>query len=179
MIQVSTASAPRVSKSWATAVSRSRFRATSMKWRLGAASLRMVAMAMLEVAPNTNNREGKSGSRSGTAAYPLPEVGAERGIDVGRPLLPLGIKVLEVGRAHAGILGRIDAAAEFGGDVRKPVHQGEAHLATDRKIECQGDAGDGKRHDPGRDGVAEDLDDGEKRPQSGCGNRLQQLSHSH
>src|ERR1700760_1749255 len=106
MTQVSTASAPRVIKSWATTVSRSAFRATSMKCRFGAASRRMVAMAMLEVAPNTNTREGKRGSRSGTATYPLPEVGAKRGIDVGSPLLPLGIKLLEVGRAHAGIFGR-------------------------------------------------------------------------
>src|ERR1700688_1296079 len=100
MIQVSTASAPRVSKSWATAVNPSPFRATSMKWRYGAASLRKVAMAMLEVAPKTNTREGKRGSRSGTASYPLPEAGAEPGIDVGSPLLPLGIALLEVGRAH-------------------------------------------------------------------------------
>src|ERR1700742_5209398 len=107
MTQVSTASAPRVIKSWATTVSRSAFRATSMKCRLGAASRRMVAMAMLEVAPNTNTREGKRGSRSGTASYPLPEAGAEGGVDVSGPLLPLGIELLEMGRTHAGIFGGI------------------------------------------------------------------------
>src|ERR1700760_2157482 len=105
MTQVSTASAPRVRKSLATAVSRSAFRATSMKCRLGAASWRMVAMAMLEVAPNTNTREGKRGSRSGTTRYPLPEVGAESRVDVGSPLLPLGIELLKVGGAHTGVFG--------------------------------------------------------------------------
>ncbi len=123
MIQVSTASAPRVIKSWATAVSRSAFRATSMKCRFGAASLRRVAIAMLEVAPKTNTREGKRGSRSGTAGYPLPEAGAERGIDVGGPLLPLGIELLKMGRAHAGILRRIHASAEVGRDAGEAVQR--------------------------------------------------------
>src|SRR5882757_4638705 len=141
MTQVSTASAPRVSRSWATAVSRSAFRATSMKCRLGAASRRMVAMAMLEVAPNTNTREGKRGSRSGTAGYPLPEAGAERRIDVGGPLLPLGIELLKMGRAHTGILRRIHASAEAGRDVGEPVQQVEAHFTPDGKIQRQGDAG--------------------------------------
>ncbi len=34
-------------------------------------------MAMLEVAPNTNTLEGKTGSRLAKASYPLPEAGAE------------------------------------------------------------------------------------------------------
>src|ERR1700688_153618 len=134
-----------------------------MKWRFGAASLRRVAMAMLEVAPNTNTREGKRGSRSGTASYPLPEAGAERGIDVSSPLLPLGIELLEVGRAHAGIFGRIHASTEVGRDISEPVQKVETHLAPDGKIQCQGDTWHGKRHHSGRDGIAEDFDDGKER----------------
>ena len=114
---VSTVAAPRVSRSWATAVSRSRFLATSMKRVFRAASRRMVAMAMLEVAPNTSTLEGKPGSRLVKAGYPLPEAGAERGINVEGPLLPLGIELLEVHRAHARILSWIHPAAELGRDA--------------------------------------------------------------
>src|ERR1700752_85359 len=134
MIQVSTASAPRVIKSWATAVSRSPFRATSMKCRFGAASRRMVAMAMLEVAPNTNTREGKRGSRSGTPSYPLPEVGAESGIDVSSPLLPLGIELLKMGGAHTGVFGRIHTPGKVGCDAGKAIQKVEAHFPPDGKI---------------------------------------------
>src|ERR1700721_1582228 len=116
MTQVSTVRAPRVSRSWATAVRRLLCRATSMKREPCAASRRMVAIAILEVAPNTSTPEGKRGSRLVKAGYPLPEAGAERRIDVQGPLLPLGIELLEVRRAHAGILRWIHAAAELGGD---------------------------------------------------------------
>jgi hypothetical protein len=74
----------------------------------------MVAMAMLEVAPNTSTLEGKPGSRLAKAGYPLPETGTERGIDVDSKLLPLGIELPEVRRAHARILGWIHTAAELG-----------------------------------------------------------------
>src|ERR1700733_4945835 len=173
MAQASTLAAPRVSRSWATAVSRSLFLATSMKRLFCAASRRMVAMAMLEVAPNTSTVDGKPGSRLAKAGYPLPEAGAERGIDVGCPLLPLGIELFEVGRTHARIFRWIHAAAEIGGNGGQPVQQGEAHLPPNRKIHGQGDTGHGKRHHPGRSYISEDLDHGKKRTQPGRGNRFQ------
>jgi hypothetical protein len=116
MAQVSTVLAPRVNRSWATTVRRWLFLATSMKRVFRGASWRMVAMAMLEVAPNTSTLEGKPGSRLVKAGYPLPEAGAERRIDVQGPLFPLRIELLEVCRAHACVLGWIHAAAEVGGD---------------------------------------------------------------
>src|SRR5450631_802594 len=117
-----------------------------MKCRFGPASRRIVAMAMLEVAPKINTRVGKRGSRSGTASYPLPEAGAERGIDVGGPLLPLGIELLKMGGAHAGIFRRIHASAEVGCDAGEAIQKVEAHFAPDGKIQCQGDTRHGKRH---------------------------------
>src|SRR5271155_104176 len=131
MTQVSTAIAPRAVKSWATAVRRSLFRATSTKCVAGAASRRIVAMAMLEVAPNTNTREGNKGSRLVTAGYPLPEAGAERRIDVGGPLLPLGIELLEMRGAHAGVFGRIHPATEVSRNAGQPVQKVEADLPAD------------------------------------------------
>src|ERR1700733_536000 len=176
--QVSTASAPRVSKSWATAVNRLVLRPTSMKWTCGAASRRMVAIAMLEVAPNTNTWEGNKGSRLAKAGYPLPEAGAKRRIDVGRPLRPLGIKLLEMYGAHARVFGGIHAPAAFGSDVGQPVEETEADLPPDGKIQRQGDAGCGKRHNSGRNRIPEDLDDRKKRAQPGLGDRLQKLIHA-
>src|ERR1700722_5516014 len=141
MAQVSTVLTPRVSRSWATAVSRWLFLATNMKRVFRAASCRMVAMAMLEVAPNTSTLEGKPGSRLVKAGYPLPEAGAERWIDIDRPLLPLGIELLEVRRTHACILGWIHPAAEVGRDFSQPIQQAEAHFAANGKIQRQGDTG--------------------------------------
>ena len=101
----------------------------------------MVAMAMLEVAPNTNTREGNRGSRLFTARYPLPEAGAERRIDVGGELLPLGIELLEMRCAHAGVFGRVNPAAEVSRDAGQPIQKVEADLPADGKIERQGNAG--------------------------------------
>src|ERR1700733_363448 len=144
--QVSTANAPRVCRSWATAVRRSLFRATSMKCAFCATSRRIVATAMLEVAPNIRTPMGTSGSRLVKTGYPLPKAGAERRIDISGKLLPLRIELLEVGSAHAGIFGGIHAAAKFGCDIREPIEQSKAHFPPDRKIERQGDARYRKRH---------------------------------
>src|SRR5579862_9873101 len=127
-----------------------------MKCRLGTASWRMVAMAMLEVAPNTNTREGKRGSRSGTTRYPLPEVGAESRVDVGSPLLPLGIELLKVGGAHTGVFGRIHAPGEVCCDAGEAIQKIEGHFPPDGKIKRQGDAGERERHHSGRDRIAKD-----------------------
>src|ERR1700722_20003181 len=177
--QVSTLSAPRVSRSWATAVRRFLWRPTSMKREFFAAIRRIVAMAMLEVAPKTSTAEGKRGSRLVKASYPLPEAGAERGIDVGSELLPLRIKVVEVGRAHAGIFSWIHSATELGRYIRQLIEQVEAHLAPDGEIQRQGDAWHGEGHHAGGLHIAEDLDDGEERSQPRCSNRLECLDHAH
>jgi hypothetical protein len=94
----------------------------------------MVAMAMLEVAPNIKTPKGTRGSRLAKTGYPLPKAGAERRIDVNGKLLPLGIELLEVGGTHAGIFGGIHAAAKIGCDIREPIEESKAHFPTDRKV---------------------------------------------
>src|SRR6185312_16069231 len=119
-----------------------------MKLALRSASRRIVATAMLEVAPNTSTREGNTLANVAypPAGYPAPEIRIECRIDKSGKPLPLRIETLEMRGAHARVLCRIHAPAKLSRDVGQPVQQVEGNVGPDGKIESQHDTGHGKRH---------------------------------
>src|ERR1700761_4528267 len=113
---------------------------------------------MEEVAPSTRIREGSWLWALDTGRNPFPECGGEGGVDIPGKVLPLGVELLKVPRSHARILRGIHLAPVLRRDVRQAFAEVEGHLSAHGKVQSEGDAGRGKRHQSGGLDISKDLD---------------------